>query len=106
MIRILDTSEFMAMVALAEYRLGHRVFHQSIDNLLECVYAIEAACPDVRINFSRKSIDSYHTSSHIIVLHHDELSIQTEENISILRWYEPEEEVREKCMYAIRHQNK
>ena len=106
MIRELDALEFLSMVALAEYESGNNKFRRSMNDLLQNIYAIEESCPDVRINFSSRAIYSSHMHSKIIVISNNELSINTIDGLPLLRWYEPEKEIREKCLSIIKHINK
>lgn len=106
MIRELEALEFLSMIALAEHESGNYKFHRSINDLLQYIYAIEESCPDVRINFSHKSINSFRMHSNLFVLEKEELYINISEDLPLLRWYEPEEEIREKCLPVIKHISK
>ncbi len=103
MIRELNASEFLSMLALAESSAGNNyIYRKSMNDLLDIVYAIEDSCPDIRINFSRNSIESFQMQVKTIIIRGEDLIIDVNKNYSMLRWCEPEVEIRDMCLSIIK----
>ena len=74
MIREYEASEFIAMIALNELLKGHNSLSLPVAELINQARRVEQVRPNVRINISSNSIQSFHSR----IINNDNICIQQE----------------------------